>query len=189
MKKEATEINNARRPVTPEEVYENKGLIIEIGKRLDMDHDSCLDLVQEVAIKCWKSKSIGFEPSKGTLQGYLARIAHNTAIDTWRKNRRNAIPIEEKDLVQRLENNGCHIDRELERKEISALIERGIEQLYRRYPSKKANDAFVMRFIEAMPTKVVMATLGVDAGFVNVSVHRCLERLAAIISNMEREDN
>ena len=189
MQKETTEKIDVRRPVRPEEVYENKGLIIEIGRHLGMDYDSCQDLVQDVAVKCWNSTRIGFDPSKGTLQGYLARIARNTAIDIWRKNRHNATPIEEKDLVQRLENNGCHIDRELERKEISAQIERGIEQLYRRYPSKKANDAFVMRFIEAMPTKVVMATLGVDAGFVNVSVHRCLERLAAFISNMEREDN
>ena len=189
MNDETTIEKNVRRPVTPEEVYENKGLIIEVGKRLGMDHDSCMDLVQDVAVKCWNNRHIGFDPSKGTLQGYLARIARNAAIDTWRKNRHNAIPIEEKELVLRLENNGCHIDRELARKEIRALIDRGIEILYKLYPSKNANDAFVMRFIEDVPTKAIMATLGVDEGFVNTSVHRCLKRLATIISQLEREDN
>lgn len=189
MKKEATEKNDARRPVTPEEVYQNKGLIIETGRRLGMDYDSCLDLVQNVAVKCWNDKRIGFDPSKGTLQGYLARIARNTAIDIWRKNRHNATPIEEKDLVLILENNGCHIDRELARKEIRALIDRGIEKMFTLYPSKNANEAFVMRFIDGAPTRTVMDTLGVDENYVNTSVHRCTKRLAAIISRLEREDN
>ena len=189
MKKETTEKNDVRRPVRPEEVYENKGLIIEVGRRLGMDLDSCQDLVQDVAVKCWNDKRIGFNPSKGTLQGYLSRIARNIAVDTWRKNRHNATPIEEKDLVLMLENNGCHIDMELARKEIRALIDRGIEKMFGLYPSKNANEAFVMRVIEDIPTKVIMATLGVDEGFVNVSVHRCMKRLAAIIRKLENEDN
>ena len=189
MKKEATEKNDARRPVTPEEVYENKGLIIEIGRRRGMDYNSCMDLVQDVAIKCWKSKGFCFDPSMGTLQGYLARIARNTAIDTWRKNRHNATPTEEEKLVPMLEDNGCHIDRELDRKEIRALIDRGIEEMYKLYPSKTANDAFVMRFIEDLPTRTVMDALAVDENYVNTSVHRCTKHLAAIIRQLERNDN
>ncbi len=189
MKNEITEKNDVRRPVSPEEVYENKGLIIEIGRRLGMDLDSCQDLVQDVAVKCWNDKRIGFDSSKGTIQGYLARIARNTAVDTWRKNRHNAIPIEEKDLVQKREDSGCHVDKELDMKEIRALIDRGIEKMYMLYPSKNANDAFVMRFIEDIPTKAIMETLAVDEGFVNVSVHRCIKRLATIIRQFEHEDN
>ena len=42
---------NAIRPVSPDEVYANSGLIMDVGKRLRWDYDSRKDLVQEVAKK------------------------------------------------------------------------------------------------------------------------------------------
>ena len=49
------EADNAVRPVSPDEVYANKGVIMDVARRLYWDYDSGKDLVQEVALKCWRA--------------------------------------------------------------------------------------------------------------------------------------
>ena len=196
MKKESTTIDNgnsvnfgnAARPVTPNEVYDNKGLIMEVGHRLGWDFNSCEDLVQEVAYNCWSDRRIAFNPSKGTLAGYLARIARNTAVDIWRKNRHNPVPTDHVELMKMMEDEEVFTDDVEEQEERHALLERGIVELYRSFPSKEGNDAFVMFSRDGMHAKEVAQKLGVDERFVNVAVHRGLKRLTDIVRRLKRED-
>ncbi len=188
MKKNTDNSSNAVRPVTPDEVYDNKGLIINVGQRLGWDFNSCQDLVQEVAIKCWQSGRVAYNPAKGTLPGFLARIARNTAIDMWRKNRHMPVPTDDDELGKMLGEGEDYMDDALEQEERRNLLELGIGEMYRRFPSKDANDAFIMFSREGMHANEVAEKLGVEERFVNVSVHRGLKRLTAIVRRLEREE-
>ena len=178
----------AVRPVTPNEVYENKGLVIEVGRRLRWDYHSCQDLVQEVALKCWRNRRIVFDPSKGTFAGFLARIARNTAIDIWRKNRHLPIPTDDVELVRIADNENDDTPDAPEQEKRHELLERGIDEMYRRFPSKDSNDAFVMFSRNGMHANEVAKELGVEERFVNVAVHRGLKRLTEIVRRLEREE-
>ena len=180
---------NAIRPVSPDEVYANKSLIINVGKRLGWDYDSCNDLVQEVALKCWNNPRIRFNPRKGTIAGYLARISRNAAINMWRKNKHLPIPTEDVELIAQMDamvteenDNGLHKKRE-------KMLEFGIKELYRKYPSKDAIDAFMMFSQGEKSAKEVAEILRVDERFVNVAVHRGVKRLKEIVRRLERDEN
>ena len=176
--------------ITPEEVYANKEIIIAVGRRYKWDYSSCEDLVQEVALKCLWGSHIMFDPAKGTLKGFLARIARNTAIDMWRKNRHNPVPTEDIELAMMLDGQVAYRDEMMEqevREERLKLLERGIREMYRRFPSKDGNDAFLMFSRDGMFAKAVAEKLGVSERFVNVSVHRGMERLKAIVHRLGRK--
>ena len=146
------------------------------------------DLVQEVAVKCWRDRRIAFDPSKGTLAGYIARIARNTAVDIWRRNRHTPVPTDDVELVKMLDDEDSFTDDATEQEERRALLDRGISELYRRFPSKEGNDAFLMFSREGMHANEVARKLGVKERYVNVAVHRGLERLTDIVRRLERED-
>jgi len=180
---------NASRPVSPDEVYANREVIKKAGRHYHWDESSCEDLVQEVALKCWRNPSIRFNHLEGTLAGYLYQIALFTAVDIWRKNRHLPLPVEDVELVAMLEAEVPEkFDTELH-KERMKLLELGIREMYRRYPSKDGNDAFVMFSRYGMSARQVAEKLSVEERFVNVAVHRGVERLAKIVRRMELDEN
>ena len=184
----ATTDTSVPRPIDPKEVYENKGLIISIGRNY-LDRESCEDLVQEVAIKCLRNERIRYDASRGPLTPYLARIARNVAADMWRANRRT-VPTDPKVVAlakmdeeeERLKDVGIWWEEDLE------LLEHGLRELYLRFPSKTANSAFELFACRGMRAKDVAKKLGVEERFVNVAVHRGMKRLKAIVLRLERED-
>lgn len=190
---ETTGKDNAVRPVAAEDVYDNKGVIINVGRRLGFDHGTCEDLVQVVAFKCWKNGRIQFDPSRGSLAGYIARIARNTGLDMIRKRKLVQFTCEGTvlevlaDSVDEYNDDSAMVEER--RRYCERLLQRGIDELYRRYPSKDANDAFVMFSVKGMHASEVKKKLGVEERFVNVAVHRGMKRLTAIIRRLESEGN
>jgi len=65
---------------------EIQGVIRKAGRRKGLDNESCEDLIQEVAIKCQFHPSICFDERKGSVIGYLKRIAERAASDMQEKN-------------------------------------------------------------------------------------------------------
>ena len=186
-----TSNSNTARPVTFEDVYANKEVIVAVGRRLKWDSHSCEDLVQEVALKCLWGRQIIFDPAQGRLKNLLARIARNTAVDIWRKNRHTPVPTEDIELAMMLEGQVDYSDEVLEQElweERRKLLEQGIREMYRRFPSKEGNEAFLMFSRDGMHAKAVAEKLGVSERFVNVSVHRGLKRLKAIVHCLSGED-
>ena len=184
--------DNAVRPVAPEDVYDNKGAVINVGRRLGFDYGECEDLVQEVAFKCWK-RHIQFDPSRGSLAGYLSRIARNIAVDKIRKNKIEQFPCEDTKLEVLADSRDDYNDdsdwTEERWNRLEKLLHRGIDEMYRRYPSKKSNDAFVMFSMKGMRGREVMKELGMGERYVNVAVKRGIARLTAIVRRLEREGN
>ena len=181
---------NADRPVTQEEVYANQEVIMNVAKRRGWDHDSCKDLVQEVAIKCYTNQRIRFNPEKGTLAGFLARLARNTAVDMYRKNKKYIKDTDYMDDAElaRVESEGKMEDKELNDYRWD-LLRRGIRELCRRYPSKPGYDAFIMTWIEGMSGKKIAEKIGKAPSFAHVASHRGVARLKKIVRQLERDDD
>ncbi len=117
MKKQTTTTtsnSNIARPITTEDVYANRKVIIEVGLSREWDYDSCQDLVQEVALKCLRDKPVMFDPAKEALKDLLARIARKTADDICRKNCHTPVPIDDIELVKMLDGQVDYRDEAVE---------------------------------------------------------------------------
>ena len=199
-----TNENNAPRPVSPEEVYAYKFLIISEAQKLKYrkDYHSAEDLVQELAIKCWLSPTVRYNPAKGSLASFLKKIAKNMIYDQWRKERKLKIEYtldDEKRHTSYLKTSDDSDDfdkpliapddsYEKKYQQQERVLDRAIAELYRQYPSKKSIDAFVMFARHGKPAREVARLLGVDEGFVNTAVCRVKKRLKTIARCMNEED-
>ena len=182
--------SNMGRPVTPEEVYAHRNVIMGVANRSyrKVDVDSQQDLLQEVALKCWNDPRVRYNAQKGELAAYLATLARTTLADMWRKSKHVPSPMEDIDLWLWQDDKAPDTDGEELHERRRRMLARGIEKLYRNYPSKTGVDAFVMFSRDGMHAKAVADRLRVDEGFVNVAVHRGMERLKKIVRQMERDD-
>jgi RNA polymerase sigma factor (sigma-70 family) len=182
--------SNGIRPVSPEEVYANRGLIIDVAQGLGWDRDSAQDLVQEVAIKCWSRATLLYNPARGSLASFLAMVARSTAVDMWRnKMQYLPIPMEEVTLVALVDAEVSEKDEVEIREKRMRLLDHAVEELNRQYPSQKANEAFLMFSRQGKSGKEVAKMLGVEERYVNVAVHRGMERLKGIANRLRQEDN
>ena len=209
--------SNEIRPVSPEEVYAYKFLIISFAKeRFNIDYHSAEDLVQEVAIKCWRNPTVRYNPAKGSLASFLIKIAINMIYDQWRKKRK--LQIDFRDIDSLLKDSDDSDDYCKPRSKSSddsddyckprfkplivsddsyenkyqqqvRILDSAIAKLYRQYPSKQAIDAFVMFARYGKPAKEVARLLGVDEGFVNTAVFRIKKRLKNIIRCLTEDED
>ncbi len=171
------------RPVSPDEIYANQWVIMDVAKRLGWDYDSRRDLVQEVALKCWRNPRIRFNPQRAS-----ACIVQSVATDMWRKSRRCPLPME--DLEQMLGADGGEAgtdDGELLARR-RALMARGVQELRRRYPSNASIDAFLMFSRDGLSVREIASRLQVKENFVNVAAHRGVERLRNIVRELARDE-
>src|SRR5437762_7962793 len=77
----------ARHPAALSELYDRfskllYGIIVSVVR----DTDDAEDLLQEVFVQLWRSAST-YQPALGTPKRWLARMAHNKAIDHLRSKR------------------------------------------------------------------------------------------------------
>ena len=188
---EFTNESKESRPVSPEDVYAHKGLIIKMATNdFGLDYHSAEDLVQELAIKCWQSPKIRHNPAKGSLASYLIKIAKNMIFDQWRKERRLKIEYTVDDETTKTPDIIAPDDSD-EKKYQQQMrdLDRAIAKLYRQYPSKMAIDAFVAFTRQGKPAKKVAKDLGVDEGYVNTSVCRVKKHLKNIVRCLKAEDD
>lgn len=59
-------------------------LVFSLALRVLSDRDAAEEMVQEVFIKVWR-RAGDFDPERAKLSTWIARIAHNQAIDEWRR--------------------------------------------------------------------------------------------------------
>lgn len=176
------------RPVSPEEIYANQWVIMDVAKRLGWDYDSRRDLVQEVALKCWNNPRFRFTPQRGSLAGYLACIARSIATDMWRKSRRCPLPMEDLELMLGADDGATGTDDEELLARRRELMARGIRELRRRYPSKAGTDAFLLFSRDGLSAREIAGRLQVKESFVNVAVHRGVGRLREIVRELARDE-
>lgn len=68
-------------------LYDRYGrLIFSVALRVVQDHGAAEEITQDVFLRCWRSIE-RYQPSQGSLSGWLLSIAHHRAIDELRSRR------------------------------------------------------------------------------------------------------
>lgn len=76
-----------------EELYDRYARrVFGLGLRLLDDPGLAEDLVQETFVRLWRSAH-RFDPAKGSVRTFLFTLARRSAVDLWRRGRRNSSPL------------------------------------------------------------------------------------------------
>jgi len=139
-----------------------------ICHRIVLDPSLTLDCVQEVWLKVFRS--IGRFRCQRSVAAWLNAVAANTAIDCYRRSRRqgNHVDIDDpqvESLVAEEQEEGPPLDGPL----MQQRIREALEEI-----SVSQRTAFVLRYYEDMPLPEIAGILGCREGTVRTHIRRCL---------------
>jgi RNA polymerase sigma-70 factor (ECF subfamily) len=135
--------------------------------------DDALDVVQETFVKAFQ-KADRWDGS--TEAGpWLSRVAVNSSIDRWRRNRRRQAtftPLAEGDHDEALAAGGPDADRRVLRREMRDRLAVALEDL-----PERQRAVVVLRHYQEMSLDEIAKTLGMRLGTVKSTLHRALDRM------------
>ena len=141
--------------------------------RIVLDPSQAQDCVQEVWLKVFRS--VGRFRCQRSFTAWLNAVAANTAIDYYRRSRRqgNHVDIDDpqvESLVAEEQEDGPPVDGPL----MQQRIREALEEI-----SVSQRTAFVLRYYEDMPLPEIAGILGCREGTVRTHIRRCLLALRA----------
>ena len=155
--------------------------IYNLAYRFTSRADSAEDLTQEVFIRVYRSLD-QYNPKQGDLQNWLMRLARNLIIDDYRKRQR--APQDEaaddlEDHKYHLRSAGGTAQREMERRELGAQVQAGIDKL-----SPDLRTCVILRDIEELSYQEIVDLLKIPEGTVKSRINRGRIELAKILRRM-----
>jgi len=140
--------------------------------------EDALDLAQESFLRAWRALP-NFRGS-ASFSTWLYRLAYNTTVDFLRKNKlRRDVSLPLGEETPDVPDGRADPQRELERREARAALERGLARLPEHYRS-----VLVMREISGLSYQEIAQTLELDLGTVKSRLARARGELRKIL----RED-
>ncbi|MFS8084127.1 MAG: sigma-70 family RNA polymerase sigma factor, partial [Acidobacteriota bacterium] len=130
--------------------------IYNLAYRFTSRADSAEDLTQEVFIRVYRSLE-QYNPKQGDLQNWLMRLARNLVIDDYRKRQRAPQDEAADDLEvhqYHLRAAGSSAQREMERRELGAQVQGGIDKL-----SPDLRTCVILRDIEELSYQEIVDLL------------------------------
>jgi RNA polymerase sigma-70 factor (ECF subfamily) len=85
-------------------------------------------------------------------------------------------------LLQRLFGRGSSPSARLQRREVTQRVQAALQQL-----SERDRELLVLRHLEQLPTRDVASVLGLSEGAVKMRLLRALERLRALLEDLEED--
>ena len=137
-----------------EEIVQNYSRrIYNLAYRFTSRSDTAEDLAQEVFIRVYRSLE-QYDPKQGDLQNWLMRLARNLIIDDYRKRQR--APQDEaaddlEDHKYHLRSAGGTVQKEMERRELGAQVQAGIDKL-----SADLRTCVILRDIEELSIRKLL---------------------------------
>lgn len=165
-----------------EEIVQNYSRrIYNLAYRFTSRADTAEDLTQEVFIRVYRSLE-QYDPKQGDLQNWLMRLARNLVIDDYRKRQR--APQDEaaddlEDHKYHLRSGGSSVQREMERRELGAQVQAGIDKL-----SPDLRTCVILRDIEELSYQEIVDLLQIPEGTVKSRINRGRIELAKILRRM-----
>jgi RNA polymerase sigma-70 factor (ECF subfamily) len=155
--------------------------IYNLAYRFTSRADSAEDLTQDVFIRVYRSLD-QYNPKQGDLQNWLMRLARNLIIDDYR--RRQRAPQDEsaddlEDHKYHLRAAGGTAQREMERRELGAQVQAGIDKL-----SSDLRTCVILRDIEELSYQEIVDLLKIPEGTVKSRINRGRIELAKILRRM-----
>jgi RNA polymerase sigma-70 factor (ECF subfamily) len=155
--------------------------IYNLSYRFTSRADAAEDLTQEVFIRVYRSLN-QYDPRQGDLQNWLMRLARNLVIDDYRKRQRAPQDTAADDLEDHkyhLRAAGSSVQREMERRELGAQVQAGIDKL-----SADLRTCVILRDIEELSYHEIVDLLKIPEGTVKSRINRGRIELAKILRRM-----
>jgi RNA polymerase sigma-70 factor, ECF subfamily len=155
--------------------------IYNLAYRFTSRADAAEDLTQEVFIRVYRSLD-QYDPKQGDLQNWLMRLARNLVIDDYRKRQRAPQDTAADDLEDHkyhLRAAGTSVQKEMERHELGAQVQAGIDKL-----SADLRTCVILRDIEELSYHEIVDLLKIPEGTVKSRINRGRIELAKILRRM-----
>lgn len=157
--------------------YDAYGSMIFSYCRRRLGYDASADATQEVFVAAWKSRA-RFDPSRGSLAGWLTGIARFKIVDSLRKSGRQPDAVDDEILAGQpgdASKNG-DIDEIGEQ----MLVAEGLESL-----APRARKAMELAFYSQLTHAEISEATGVPLGTVKSDIRRGLERLRRHLEGLD----
>jgi len=155
--------------------------IFNLAYRFTSSVEAAEDLTQEVFIRVYRSLD-QYDPKQGDLANWLMRLARNLIIDDYRHRQRNpqnsmADAVDDHHYHLRAVGNSAH--REMERKELAAQVQEGIDKL-----PEDLRTCVILRDIEELSYQEIVDVLQIPEGTVKSRINRGRIELAKVLRRM-----
>ena len=155
--------------------------VYNLAYRFTSRTDSAEDLTQDVFIRVYRSLD-QYDAKQGDLQNWLMRLARNLIIDDYRKRQRAPQDQAADDLEDHkyhLRSADSSVQREMERRELGAQVQAGIDKL-----SADLRTCVILRDIEELSYQEIVDLLKIPEGTVKSRINRGRIELAKILRRM-----
>ena len=155
--------------------------IFNLAYRFTSSIEGAEDLTQEVFIRIYRTLE-QYDAKQGDLSNWLMRLARNLIIDDYRhrqRNPQNTMADDVDDHTYHLRSVGSSAHKEMERREMAAQVQEGIDKL----PSD-LRTCVILRDIEEMTYQEIVEVLRIPEGTVKSRINRGRIELAKILRRM-----
>ena len=155
--------------------------IYNLAYRFTSSREAAEDLTQEVFVRIYRTLE-QFDAKQGDLQNWLMRLARNLVIDDYRRRQRNPQDSHAEDVdehVFHLHSKTGSAQREMERRELAAQVQEGIDKL-----PPDLRTCVILRDIEELSYQEIVDLLKIPEGTVKSRINRGRIELAKILRRM-----
>jgi RNA polymerase sigma-70 factor (ECF subfamily) len=155
--------------------------IFNLAYRFTSSAEGAEDLTQEVFIRIYRTLD-QYDPKQGDLSNWLMRLARNLIIDDYRhrqRNPQNSMADAVDDHQYHLRAVGTSAQKEIERKELAAQVQEGIDKL-----PEDLRTCVILRDIEELSYQEIVDVLRIPEGTVKSRINRGRIELAKILRRM-----
>lgn len=155
--------------------------IFNLAYRFTSSVEAAEDLTQEVFIRIYKTLD-QYDPKQGDLSNWLMRLARNLIIDDYRhrqRNPQNTMADTVDDHSYHLRAVGTSAQKEMERRELCANVQEGIDKL-----PADLRTCVILRDIEELSYQEIVDVLKIPEGTVKSRINRGRIELAKILRRM-----
>src|SRR6476469_7958538 len=156
--------------------------IFNLAYRFTSNAEGAEDLTQEVFIRIYRTLD-QYDPKQGDLSNWLMRLARNLIIDDYRhrqRNPQNSMADTVDDHQYHLRAVGTSAHKEVERKELAAQVQKGIDKL-----PEDLRTCVILRDIEELTYQEIVDVLKIPEGTVKSRINRGRIELAKILRRMK----
>lgn len=148
----------------------HRGIIFKVCKMYCPQEEDCNDLYQDIVAQLWKAWE-GFR-GDAKISTWIYRIALNTAISGFRKQKRNPL----KNSVDAIEVNVAQEDERAKKEDIE-LLHMAIRML------SDVEKAMIMLYLDDVSYEEIASIMGITQNNVRVKMLRIREKLRKIMAN------
>ncbi len=154
-----------------EKIEKNQGIIWKVCRSYTQTDADGEDLFQEIVLQLWKSHK-GFK-GNSKFTTWMYRVALNTAITLYRKNKKRGFSTELEDKHLKIAEDGTVREKE---ERVKSLY-RAIHQL------SEIERALTLMYLDEQPYKEISTALGISEVNARVKMNRIKHKLKEIMSH------